>query len=82
MSDETLLDMQRHTCSRGRLSVRGDLPNDDRATHNVKNDLHVPWKKVLHERNRPLLEGLLHPRKTQLVPSETTTGLRRTGNTV
>ena len=37
-----------------------------KMTHYVKNDLHVPWQKVLHKRNRPLLKGFLRSPKRQL----------------
>jgi len=42
------------------MSVSSEIGNDGRATHNIKNYLHVPWEKVLQERNRPLLKSLLH----------------------
>ena len=32
-------------------SVKTEIPSHGRRTHNVEDDLHVPWKKVLHKRN-------------------------------
>jgi hypothetical protein len=62
MLEETfLLTIQRRTCS-SRMSVRSEIGNDGKATHNIKNYLHVPWKKVLQEWNRPLLKSLLYAR--------------------
>jgi hypothetical protein len=43
-------------------SVKREMSSDARGTHNVEDDLHVPWKKVLHKWNWPLLEGFLHHR--------------------
>ena len=36
-----------------------------KVTHYVKNDLHMPWQKMLHQRNRPLLKGFLHSQRQQ-----------------
>ncbi len=43
-----------------------EVLRDAKVTHYVKDDLHMPWKKVLHERNRPLLKSLLHSQRWQL----------------
>jgi hypothetical protein len=32
-------------------NVKTEISSNVRGTHNVKDDLHVPWKKVLHKRN-------------------------------
>jgi hypothetical protein len=37
-----------------------------KVTHYIIDDLQMPWKKVLHERNRPFLKGLLHSQRQQL----------------
>jgi hypothetical protein len=32
-------------------NVKIEMPTDVGRTHDVEDDLHVPWKKVLHKRN-------------------------------
>ena len=47
--------------------VRVRSSREAKVTHYIKDDLHMPWKKVLHERNWPLFKGLLHSHRRQLV---------------
>ena len=48
------------------IVILEEVLREAKVTHYVKNDLHMPWQKVLHKRNRPLLKGFLLSQRRQL----------------